>query len=97
VPLGTTFALGGAVRNVSLLWSATIGISTPVGEAVMMLGTLWTFTLPALLGLRGWQSNRLSRSIAVAMLALAVIGGGALVRLPFLVASAAGPDGAGDR
>ncbi|MDB5381591.1 MAG: hypothetical protein JWO26_1223 [Rhodospirillales bacterium] len=25
--LGATFALGGAVRNVSLLWSATVGIS----------------------------------------------------------------------
>lgn len=58
--LGAAFALGGAVRNISLLWSATIGLSTPEGEAVMMLGTLWTFVLPALLALPGWQRVRWS-------------------------------------
>ncbi|MEI6161496.1 MAG: hypothetical protein WCP77_16795, partial [Roseococcus sp.] len=48
------FALGGAVRNVSLLWSATLGLAPPEGELIMMLGTLWTLLLPALLGLRHW-------------------------------------------
>jgi len=60
-PLAAAFALGGAVRNVSLLWSATIGINSPEGEAVMMLGTLWTLLLPALLGLRRWWPERLMR------------------------------------
>lgn len=59
--LGAAFALGGAVRNVSLLWSATIGLSTPEGEAVMMLGTLWTFVLPALLALLMWRRTRSER------------------------------------
>ena len=50
--LARGFALAGAVRNVSLLWSATLGLSPPEGQLVMMLGTLWTLLLPALLGLR---------------------------------------------
>ena len=62
--LGASFALGGAVRNVSLLWSATMGLSTPEGEAVMMLGTLWTFVLPALLAPLSWQRNRSGHGIA---------------------------------
>lgn len=66
------FALGGAVRNVSLLWSATLGLAPPEGELVMMLGTLWTLLLPALLGLLSWQRNRLERMIAPA--AAAIIG-----------------------
>lgn len=71
--LGASFALGGAVRNVSLLWSATIGLSTPAGEAVMMLGTLWTLLLPALLGLRNWRPERLGRAVALAVVALAMV------------------------
>jgi hypothetical protein len=64
------FALGGAVRNVSLLWSATLGLAPPEGELVMMLGTLWTLLLPALLGLlNGWR-NRSRRIIAPAPVAL---------------------------
>ena len=57
--LGATFALCGAVRNVSLLWSATAGLSTPEAEAIMILGTLWTFLLPALLALCRWPLTRL--------------------------------------
>ena len=57
-PLGAAFALGGAVRNTSVMWSATMGLSTPEGEAVMMLGTLWCFVLPALLALPRWQQAR---------------------------------------
>ena len=52
------FALGGAVRNVSLLWGATLGLAPPEGELVMMLGVLWTLTLPTLLGLVNWQRSR---------------------------------------
>jgi hypothetical protein len=65
------FALGGAVRNVSLLWSATLGLAPPEGELIMMLGTLWTLLLPALLGLR--PEPRLGRALALAMLALALL------------------------
>lgn len=54
-----SFALGGAVRNVSLLWTATIGLAPPEGELVLMLGTLWTILLPALLGLRFWRPLRI--------------------------------------
>jgi len=75
VRLARGFALGGAVRNVSLLWSATIGIASPEGELVMMLGTLWTILLPALLGLRPWWPERLGRALAVAMLGLVLVGG----------------------
>ena len=53
------FALGGAVRNVSLLWSATLGLAPPEGELVMMLGTLWTLLLPALIGAGQWRPARL--------------------------------------
>jgi hypothetical protein len=59
-----SFALGGAVRNVSLLWSATLGLTPPEGELVMMLGTLWTLLLPALLGLLTWQRYRLGSAMA---------------------------------
>ncbi|MBX9593731.1 MAG: hypothetical protein K2X46_05165, partial [Roseomonas sp.] len=45
------FILGGAIRNVSLLWSATSTIATPEGNLVMILGTLWTLLLPAFIGL----------------------------------------------
>jgi bile acid:Na+ symporter, BASS family len=65
------FALGGAVRNVSLLWSATLGLAPPEGQLLMMLGTLWTLVLPALLGLR--LEARLRRALAVALLALALL------------------------
>jgi hypothetical protein len=65
------FALGGAVRNVSLLWSATLGLAPPEGELIMMLGTLWTLLLPALLGLR--PEPRLGRALALAMLALSML------------------------
>lgn len=57
--LGAAFALGGAVRNVSLLWSATMGLGTPEGEAVMMLGTFWTFILPAMLALVRWRRDQI--------------------------------------
>ena len=67
----TGFALGGAVRNVSLLWSATLGLAPPEGELVMMLGTLWTLLLPALLGLR--PAPRLGRALTLAALALALL------------------------
>jgi hypothetical protein len=65
------FALGGAVRNVSLLWSATLGLAPPEGELVMMLGSLWTLMLPALLGLR--PTPRLGRALSLAALALALL------------------------
>ncbi len=76
VRLAGAFTLGGAVRNVSLLWSATIGIASPEGELVMMLGTLWTILLPALLGLRGWWPERLARALAVGVLGVVLVGGG---------------------
>lgn len=66
------FALGGAVRNVSLLWSATLGLAPPEGELVMMLGTLWTLLLPALLGLVNRQPAPLGRAPLARALALAV-------------------------
>ena len=65
--LGPSFMLGGALRNASLLWSATIGISSPEGEAVMMLGTLWAYLLPALLGLHQWRRVPLRRAWALAL------------------------------
>jgi hypothetical protein len=70
--IAAAFALGGAVRNVSLLWSATEGLATPAAEMVMQMGTLWTLLLPALLGLRGWWPRVSDRSfrLAVAVLAL---------------------------
>ena len=61
--LGAAFALSGALRNVSLLWSATAGLGTPDAEAVMILGTLWTFVLPALLALCRWPLARLERTM----------------------------------
>jgi hypothetical protein len=60
------FALGGAVRNISLLWSATLGLAPPEGELVMILGALWTLLLPALLGLLNWPRNRVGREMAPA-------------------------------
>lgn len=89
-PLGKTFALGGAVRNVSLLWSATIGISSPEGEAVMMLGTLWTFIVPALLGLRCWRPYRLAGLLAMAVVALALSGAAGRIGLAVLAFPASG-------
>lgn len=70
--IAAAFALGGAVRNVSLLWSATHGLATPAAEMLMQMGTLWTLLLPALLGLRGWWPLVSDRSLrlAVALLAL---------------------------
>ncbi|WPB84235.1 hypothetical protein [Sediminicoccus rosea] len=67
------FALGGAVRNVSLLWSATLGLAPPEGELVMMLGTLWTLLLPALLGAGALRHSRVGRALALAVVALALI------------------------
>ncbi|MBP0463823.1 hypothetical protein J5Y09_07870 [Roseomonas sp. PWR1] len=64
-----SFALGGAVRNVSLLWTAAIGLAPPEGELVLMLGTLWTILLPALLGLRFWRPLRLGWGATLALLA----------------------------
>lgn len=58
-----SFALAGAVRNVGLLWSATQGLAPPEGELVMMLGTLWTLLLPALMGVARWGRNRAEREI----------------------------------
>lgn len=55
--LWSSFALGGSVRNVSLLWGATLGLAPPEGELVLMLGTLWTVLLPALIGLLTWRSG----------------------------------------
>jgi hypothetical protein len=75
--LACSFALGGAVRNVSLLWSATSGIATPEGELLMMVGTLWTLLLPALFGLHPLRHAKLGRALTVAVLGLALVGGGA--------------------
>lgn len=61
-----SFGLGGAVRNVSLLWSATTGLASPEGELVMMLGALWTLLLPALLGLGQCLAARHARAPAPA-------------------------------
>ena len=63
--LGASFTLGGALRNASLLWSATMGLTSPGGEAVMMLGTLWAYLLPALLGLYQWRPALLRRAVAL--------------------------------
>ncbi len=62
------FALAGAVRNVSLLWSATLGLAPPEGQMVMMLGTLWTLLLPALLGLRRAPAMRACAAIWLCLL-----------------------------
>jgi hypothetical protein len=67
------FALAGAVRNVSLLWSATLGLAPPEGELVLMLGTLWTLLLPALLGLFDRPFLPLTRVLALAVFALALL------------------------
>ncbi len=69
--LSAAFALGGTVRNVSLLWSAMLGLAPPEGQLVLMLGTLWTLLLPAMLGIR--PQMRLGRALALAVLALAMI------------------------
>ena len=66
--LARGFALAGAVRNVSLLWSATLGLSPPEGQLVMMLGTLWTLLLPALLGLRQGPMLRAGAFIMLCLL-----------------------------
>lgn len=66
-PLGASFSLGGALRNSSLLWSATMGLSSPEGEAVMMLGTFWAYLLPALLGLYQWRPAAFDRAMALAV------------------------------
>jgi hypothetical protein len=75
--MGPGFALGGAVRNVSLLWSATLGLAPPEGELVMMLGTLWTLLLPALLGLASHAPRAVgqpvARALALAVAALALL------------------------
>lgn len=67
------FALGGAVRNVSLLWSATLGLAPPEGQLVLMLGTLWTLLLPALLGAGKFGPLALSRALALAVVALTLV------------------------
>jgi hypothetical protein len=63
--LAAGFALGGAVRNVSVLWSVLTGAVPAEGEAVLRLGLAWTLLLPALiaLGLRAawWPQRALSR------------------------------------
>jgi hypothetical protein len=63
--LAAGFALGGAVRNVSLLWSVLTGAVPAEGEAVLRLGLAWTLLLPALiaLGLRApwWPPRAVSR------------------------------------
>ena len=51
------FALGGAVRNVSLLWSVTHGLAPPEGQLAIVLSTLWALLLPALPGLLSWQRD----------------------------------------
>ncbi len=67
------FALGGAVRDASLLWSATISLAPPEGEPVKMPGTLWALLLPALLGLLNRQPAPLARALAVAAAAPAML------------------------
>jgi hypothetical protein len=63
--LAAGFALAGAVRNVSVLWSVLTGAVPAEGEAVLRLGLAWTLLLPALiaLGLRAawWPQRALSR------------------------------------
>lgn len=71
--IAAAFALGGAVRNVSLLWSATQGLASPAAEMVMQMGTLWTLLLPALLGLRGWWPRVSDRSLRLAVAVLALL------------------------
>lgn len=71
--LAASFALGGAVRNVSLLWSATIGLAPPEGELVMMLGTLWTLLLPALLGMLHGRPWEMARALALALAAVILL------------------------
>ncbi len=66
-----SFALGGAVRNVSLLWGATTGLAPPEGQLVLMIGTLWTLLLPALLGLAVSRPLRLGWAQALARVARA--------------------------
>lgn len=42
----------------------------------MMIGTLWTIMLPALLGLQPLWSGRRGRALAVAILGLALVSAG---------------------
>ena len=47
-PHMAALALGGAVRNVSLLWAAMQGLIPHAGDLALAMGTLWTLLLPAL-------------------------------------------------
>lgn len=71
--IAAAFALGGAVRNVSLLWSATIGVASPEAQMIMQMGTLWTLLLPALLGMRAWVPRVPERAVRLAAAALALL------------------------
>ncbi len=54
LPMMLALSLGGAVRNVSLLWGAMAGTGAAEGEVVLQVATLWTLLLPALLGVLQW-------------------------------------------
>lgn len=71
--IAAAFAMGGAVRNVSLLWSATIGIAPPEAEMMMQMGSLWTLLLPAVLGVRGWLPRVPERALRLGVAVLALL------------------------
>jgi len=67
--LARCFALGGAVRNVSLLWGVAAPLAPPGGDLLLQLGVLWTLLLPAgcalgaRLAARGRAGRRESRGL----------------------------------
>jgi hypothetical protein len=69
--LAAALALGGGVRNVSLLWGASIGLATPHGALMLQLASAWTLLLPSLIGL-AQHTGPVGMARAAALLALAV-------------------------
>jgi hypothetical protein len=73
--LAAALALGGGVRNVSLLWGASIGVATPGGALMLQLASAWTLLLPSMIGLvRRAGPVRMVRATALLALALPLLG-----------------------
>jgi len=47
----TSCALGGGVRNVSMIWGATTGLAAAEGSAILQIATVWVVGLPAVIAL----------------------------------------------
>lgn len=60
--LAPVFALGGGVRNVSMIWGATAGIASAEGSAILQLASVWVVASPAVIAfaLARWRVRQLA-------------------------------------